>query len=320
MLLRHAKIIMKRHDTLLLVICILLSILYISSKYDKPSTDQKPNEPQPQHEPRLEPNPEPEPKPEPEPEPEPEPIDQLPKDQEPQPLCVIPPLENRNQFTEHFRKKDYNCKSRRDFGVASGGKVVCMDNEMHLEPNDCRVLSFGINNEWSFDDSFAKFGCKVYSFDPTMGKQDHQRSKNVQFFNLGISNITGQRRVGMGRHFGYFDVDRYGHILERIGLTDKTIDYLKLDVELSELDFFQDVFTNTPHLLKNIRQLAVELHHGHRGEGLNKKKRHSEIEALSSKSTLPVFWKYAHQLKCYGFKIFHSLRTGPWTEVVWVRL
>ena len=43
------------------------------------------------------------------------------------------------------------------------------------------------------------------------------------------------------------------------------VDYLKLDVELSELEFFQDMFFNTPHLLANVKQIAMEVHHDDEG-------------------------------------------------------
>ncbi|XP_066951848.1 uncharacterized protein [Macrobrachium rosenbergii] len=232
--------------------------------------------------------------------------------------CHIPGLENRKQFYQYFTEKEYNCENLRWFGSRDGRKAVCMDMEFYLVPQDCHVLSFGINNEWSFDDKFGAMGCKVYSFDPTMGKADHQRSQNVQFFRLGISNIKGQRKVGMGSRFDFFEVDRYVNILERLGLTNTTIDYLKLDVELSELEFFQDIFRNTPHLLNNIKQIAVELHHGYHGKGLNKTEDKTDDSSdMSPTSTYQIFWQYFHELRCHGFKLFHARRNGRWTEAVW---
>lgn len=42
-----------------------------------------------------------------------------------------------------------------------GKKLVCMDSRFNIKPGNCLVFSFGINNEWSFEDDFDKFGCKV---------------------------------------------------------------------------------------------------------------------------------------------------------------
>lgn len=55
-------------------------------------------------------------------------------------------------------------------------------------------------------------------------------------------------------------IDRYINILMRLGHENATIDYLKMDVEGAELQFFEDVFTNTPEVLKNIKQIGMEIH------------------------------------------------------------
>lgn len=55
-------------------------------------------------------------------------------------------------------------------------------------------------------------------------------------------------------------VARYTTILDKLGLTNSTIDYLKMDVEGFERDFFHDVIKNTPNLLKNVKQIALEIH------------------------------------------------------------
>ena len=55
------------------------------------------------------------------------------------------------------------------------------------------MFLFRIANEWSFDDSIAKYGCRVYAFDPTIGKDDHARSPQIQFFNTGLANFDSER-------------------------------------------------------------------------------------------------------------------------------
>jgi hypothetical protein len=52
------------------------------------------------------------------------------------------------------------------FRYKDGQKSVCLDDGLKPAINNCLVYSFGIDNEWSFDDDMAKLGCDVYSFDP----------------------------------------------------------------------------------------------------------------------------------------------------------
>lgn len=42
----------------------------------------------------------------------------------------------------------------------------------------------------------AAYGCHVFSFDPTIGQSDHNRSSGVKFFNIGLSSFDQE---GSGR-------------------------------------------------------------------------------------------------------------------------
>ena len=57
-------------------------------------------------------------------------------------------------------------------------------------------MSCRINDEWSFDDSIANYGCRVYAFDPTMNKEDHVRSPFIQFFKVGLSDFDSEGTLG----------------------------------------------------------------------------------------------------------------------------
>ncbi|XP_063584743.1 uncharacterized protein LOC134762296 [Penaeus indicus] len=144
---------------------------------------------------------------------------------------------------------------------------MCLDERFGIQAGKCVVLSFGINNEWSFEDDVEKLGCKVYAFDPTMGMENHQRTPSIRFFKLGISDVEGEKRIGMNpvaTDFNFrktFPVDRYENIVRRLGLEGRVIDYVKMDIELAELDVLRDLLDNSPRLLRNINQLAIEIHH-----------------------------------------------------------
>ncbi|VDI18203.1 Hypothetical predicted protein [Mytilus galloprovincialis] len=50
--------------------------------------------------------------------------------------------------------------------MTDGGWNVCHDKP-YRPPVPCLVYSFGINNDFSFDDFIVKtYGCDVHSFDP----------------------------------------------------------------------------------------------------------------------------------------------------------
>lgn len=36
----------------------------------------------------------------------------------------------------------------------------------------------------------AEYGCTVSAFDPSMGKEDHDHSTGVMFYNLGLSDVN----------------------------------------------------------------------------------------------------------------------------------
>ncbi|XP_037797133.1 uncharacterized protein LOC119592385 [Penaeus monodon] len=80
-------------------------------------------------------------------------------------------------------------------------------------------------------------------------------------------------------------VDRYINILRRLGHENTTIDYLKMDVEGAELQFFEDVFNKTPQVLRNIKQIGMEFHPG------------------KSETRKKLYLKYVQLLECFGFKL-----------------
>ncbi len=54
-------------------------------------------------------------------------------------------------------------------GCLDGHKYVCMDQlYVDIKSGNCLIYSFGINNEWSFEEGMAKLGCTIRSFDPTI--------------------------------------------------------------------------------------------------------------------------------------------------------
>ena len=47
-----------------------------------------------------------------------------------------------------------------------------------------------------------------------------------------------------------------------LNLENTIIDYLKIDIEESEVQFFQNVLNDDPEILQNVKQIGMEIHHG----------------------------------------------------------
>lgn len=135
-------------------------------------------------------------------------------------------------------------------GGLDGQYAVCLDPpSVAPRPNNCLVYSFGINNEWSFDDAMAAYGCQVYSFDPSMKQADFDRSPKIHFYKLALED------------FDQGNEDRklstiYEMLKPRHG--DVVIDYLKIDIEHDEWFVIPQIIQSG--MLSKVRQLVMEIH------------------------------------------------------------
>lgn len=155
-----------------------------------------------------------------------------------------------------------SCRLAHDFGGQmnqnpsgyDGQKTVCLDPVQLAPPaGRCLVYSFGINNEWSFDEAMANYGCQIYSFDPSMSANDHDHTPSIHFFNLGL---TGRdTTTNQGWHLRSLSSiyqmlkSRHGH---------KVIDYLKIDIEFGEWSAIPQIIQSG--MMDKVRQLAIEIH------------------------------------------------------------
>ncbi|ELU18025.1 hypothetical protein CAPTEDRAFT_222777 [Capitella teleta] len=171
-------------------------------------------------------------------------------------------------FHKLVTTKEYTCDKHVLYGSpGDGGYPLCEDKTFVLKKNDCLVYSFGIRDDWSFDDAlYEKMGCEVHSFDPSIGKEDHMHKPKVHFHNLGL----------WGSHFvnaENWTLDSFGGILKKLSheeasrpikfITDqaRVIDAVKIDIESSEWPFLQDVISASgPSVLRNVKQMALEIH------------------------------------------------------------
>ncbi|XP_071522721.1 probable methyltransferase-like protein 24 isoform X2 [Panulirus ornatus] len=175
--------------------------------------------------------------------------------------------DNLTSFVDYAETPRVSCREMRYFGgrvspsgLVDGDKAVCLAPVFDITPGDCIVYSFGISNEWSFDDAMAQFGCQVYAFDPTMGVADHNKSERVHFYNLGLGPSDTSTRIGGVSA----SLRTLGHIMDMLGHTNKMIDYVKIDIEGYEYSSFEQL-SKEAHIL---RQLGIEVHPGLEYHGL----------------------------------------------------
>ncbi|GIY65346.1 methyltranfer_dom domain-containing protein [Caerostris extrusa] len=118
-----------------------------------------------------------------------------------------------------------------------GDKVICLEPGPGLG-EDCIVYSFGIANEWSFDESIHEmFGCQVFSFDPSMGIGNHRHNSGIMFYNTGIGEFNGRITVSGET----WNMRTFDSILRQLGHWNRTIDVLKLDIEGAEYLVLEDI-------------------------------------------------------------------------------
>ncbi|XP_037775239.1 uncharacterized protein LOC119572290 [Penaeus monodon] len=221
--------------------------------------------------------------------------------------CTVPALKSIPQFIHQVSDLEAKCNELRTFGTAPRGKDLCLDDKYKIKAGNCVVFSFGINYDWSFEDDMGKFGCMVYAYDPTMGKTDHQRSENIHFFATGISNYKGTKLLRLNNRVFMSRVDRFVNFLRAAGLEGEEIDVIKLDTEMSQVDFLQDLLFNSRHLLKKIKQIAMTVY--------------TDVveKSLSQGGFFQLLWPYLQMMKCAGFKVISSNRSRRGREVVWAQ-
>jgi len=161
---------------------------------------------------------------------------------------------NKNFFNFFLSKRHFACENNLRLGnLLDGGWDICLAEPYRPKP-PCLVYSFGINNDFSFDDAVsASFNCTVRCFDPSMTANDHRRSANVWFYKTGIG---GENTVnGNG-----WKLQTLSTIIKSMNDSDVIIDYLKMDVEGSEWPSLTKMLLEGT--LSKVKQFGIELHIG----------------------------------------------------------
>jgi len=155
-------------------------------------------------------------------------------------------------FFKYVTTLHFVCRKSERFGnILDGGWDLCLVPPF-IPSTPCLVYSFGINNDFSFDDAIAKkFKCTIRSFDPSMRVGEHKRGQHISFYKIGLD---GKNYVNMRN----WNMMTLGSILDKFGESNQTIDYLKIDIEGSEWESIDSIVASG--LLSRVRQLALEIH------------------------------------------------------------
>ncbi|KAL7644678.1 UNVERIFIED_CONTAM: hypothetical protein RMT77_004219 [Armadillidium vulgare] len=206
--------------------------------------------------------------------------------------CLIPPSVNFEELFEIVFKKG-KCDHKEILGNTvkfDSSKYVCMERNYKFQRDNCIVLSIGIGDDLTFEKDINKFGCKVYVFDPNSSKHSLKNSSKFQMFNLSLNDFTRwEDNVGI-----------FENILERVNLTGEVIDFLKVDIQGSEVEFLEDVLNNSPFLLNHVKQFAMEIYMQESNE------EYEETENLMDKDKYNRFyglWQDIQSLKVLDFEM-----------------
>jgi len=127
--------------------------------------------------------------------------------------------------------------------AADGDKFVCMDDIILGKP--CLIHSFGLANDWTFEDFMDYRGCEIHAHDPTVD-YPATRGDHITFNKLGLGVTTEPT------------MDTLANFFKNNGHSNTTIDVLKIDIEEHEIAAFPNWLETGA--LDNVNQLAIELH------------------------------------------------------------
>ena len=152
-----------------------------------------------------------------------------------------------------------------------GAWYACLDDHLSLEVNNCNVLSFGINHDYSFDQEIVdKYGCNTKSFDPFVETKRFElirKSKPIYsnayalpvtkkwtFYRMGI--VGDEKAVKLRKKIGWMAT--LTDILAMTSLVNQTIDILKIDIEGGEASIIFNL--DMDYACKYFKQFAFETH------------------------------------------------------------
>jgi len=158
-----------------------------------------------------------------------------------------------SQFRWDLFEPTADCTAKNRIGRrGDGGKWLCNPDTIvkRRKPNPCVVYSFGLYTDVGFElDMHSTYQCHTYSFDPdpmSMKSIPPQLKPGMEYYPLGL----GAKSVGATKTLW--------EVLDKLNHT--YIDFLKMDIELSEIPFFKAILADERFTKLQISQILAELH------------------------------------------------------------
>uniref|UniRef100_H2ZQP3 Methyltransferase domain-containing protein n=1 Tax=Ciona savignyi TaxID=51511 RepID=H2ZQP3_CIOSA len=175
------------------------------------------------------------------------------------------PQQELDRLWNYVYKMQYKCTKSEYLGGRpvdrDGAYDLCIEPqfwERAKDPNyKCLMYSFGVGNDFTFDDELANRGCEVHSFDPSMDLADGTvRDSGVTFHKLGISNKD------LDKDANGWKMRTFKTLLKELGHNGRYMDYLKIDTDAPQGGFedmlMQELLDTGLHSC--VRQYAQEIH------------------------------------------------------------
>uniref|UniRef100_A0A7S0T5M1 Methyltransferase domain-containing protein n=1 Tax=Erythrolobus madagascarensis TaxID=708628 RepID=A0A7S0T5M1_9RHOD len=169
-----------------------------------------------------------------------------------------------NWYRDCF-EPEWSCVVERIGRTGDGGKWICEVDKIlraaRKRNEPCLIYSFGSNGDYSFETKAHERmkECEIFTFDPTVDLRWRPPPEFIHFVPWGLgpkdgvnaSDVFGKKATPGSMMY------RLRTAMKLLGHENREIDILKIDIEGSEYDAFNDFFEDD---FLPFRQIQIELH------------------------------------------------------------
>ena len=173
--------------------------------------------------------------------------------------CPVPAMATPSRCASKLEALNHHCDD--------DGTLLCPTYVHGAGRDACFVYSFGIDNQWSFEDWAGRGGCEVHAFDPTTrtrASHEAHRANNVHFHFMGLGARANGTAALQDNHYQYGPLGgavlALDDLMATLGHGRRQLSMLKVDCEGCEWEAFDDVARRDPMLLREVCTIVMEVH------------------------------------------------------------